>query len=320
MTEERRAGSRLSVLCVGQLAADILVRPVEGMDFAGDTRRVEHIELASGGDCLNVAVALKRLGCTVSFVGKVGEDHWGDFLVSVMDRAGIDHRGLRRTGRAGTCTVVVAIDSQGERSFFYHGGANDLLGPQDVEPGLLEKADAVYVGGTYLLPLLDGEGAAALFRSARARGKLTSMDVTWDTTGRWLSVIAPCLPHLDWFMPSVKEAERITGEHEPAEMAAFLRGRGVSNVVIKLGERGCFVLPEAGPGFAVEAYSTRVVDTTGAGDSFVAGFLAGLLRGWQPRRCAHLACAVAALNIRQVGATAGVPTLQEAVDFMEKSK
>jgi sugar/nucleoside kinase (ribokinase family) len=99
-------------------------------------------------------------------------------------------------------------------------------------------------------------------------------------------------------MPSVKEAERITGRHAPTEMAAFLRERGVANVVIKLGERGCFVLPEAGAGFAVEGYATRVVDTTGAGDSFVAGFLASLLRGWQPRRCARVACAVAALNIR----------------------
>jgi sugar/nucleoside kinase (ribokinase family) len=292
---------------------------VDGMDFSGDTRRVECIELASGGDCLNVAVALKRLGCTVSFAGKAGRDHWGDFLVSVMDRAGIDHRGLRRTGQVGTCTVVVAINSQGERIFFYYGGANDLFGPQDIEFGLVEEADAVYLGGTYLLPLLDGEGAAALFRSARAHGKLTSMDVTWDTTGRWLSVIAPCLPYLDWFMPSAKEAERITGKHLPDEMAAFLQGQGVSNVVIKLGKSGCFVLPEAGPGFTVKAYPARVVDTTGAGDSFVAGFLAGLLRGWQPQRCARLACAVAALNIRHVGATAGVPTFEEAIDFMEKT-
>jgi sugar/nucleoside kinase (ribokinase family) len=101
-------------------------------------------------------------------------------------------------------------------------------------------------------------------------------------------------------------------------MAAFLRDRGVANVVIKLGERGCFVLPAGGQGFVVDAFPTRVVDTTGAGDSFVAGFLTGLLRGWEPRRCARLACAVAALNIRQVGATAGVPTFEEANDFMQK--
>jgi sugar/nucleoside kinase (ribokinase family) len=100
-------------------------------------------------------------------------------------------------------------------------------------------------------------------------------------------------------------------------MAAFLRDRGVGGVVIKLGERGCYVLPAGQPGFFVPAFSVRVVDTTGAGDSFVAGFLAGLLRGWAPERCARLACAAAALNIQKVGATAGMPTFAEAEAFLK---
>jgi len=306
------------VLCVGQLAADILVRPVNRLDFASDTQRVELLELKNGGDCLNVAIGLRRLGCRVGFAGLIGKDHWGDFLASVIEGAGIDHRGLKRTSEAGTCSVIVAINSQGERTFFYHGGANDLFRLEDVDPALVGEAAVVHVGGTYLLPRFDGQGAAALFRGARRQGKLTSMDVTWDTEGRWLTTIAPCLPHLSWFLPSQKEAAWITGREKPENMAAFLRDQGVANVVIKLGERGCFVLPAAGQGFFVGAFPTRAVDTTGAGDSFVAGFLTGLLRGWEPRRCARLACAVAALNIRQVGATAGVPTFDEALNFMEK--
>jgi sugar/nucleoside kinase (ribokinase family) len=307
------------VLCVGQLAADILVRPVDQLDFASDTRRVEPIRLGNGGDGLNVAIGLARLGVSVGFIGLIGEDPWGDFLVSVIDREGIDRRGLKRTGAAGTCSVLVAINSRGERTFFYHGGANDLFAPEHVDPALVAEAEAVHVGGTYLLPRFDGEGAAALFRSARSLGKLTSMDVTWDVTGRWLAVIEPCLPHLDWFLPSVKEAALITGQGGPEDMAAFLRGRGVANLVIKLGERGCYVLPAGEQGFFVPAFPVQVVDTTGAGDSFVAGFLAGLRRGWQPRQCARLACAAAALDIQRVGATAGMPTFAEAGDFMKKA-
>jgi sugar/nucleoside kinase (ribokinase family) len=306
------------VLCAGQLAADILVRPVDRLDFASDTRRVEPIRLSSGGDGLNVAIGLARLGQRVRFAGLVGRDHWGDFLSSVIEREGIDGRGLKRTEEAGTCTVLVAINSQGERTFFYHGGANDRFSLQDVDPAPLADAKAVHVGGTYLLPRFDGEGAAALFRDARAQGKLTSMDVTWDVEGRWLSVIAPCLPHLDWFLPSTKEAARITGRSEPEAMAAFLREQGVGGVVIKLGERGCYVLPTGQAGFFAPAFSVPAVDTTGAGDSFVAGFLAGLLRGWPPERCARLACAAAALNIQKVGATAGMPTFEEASRLMEE--
>jgi sugar/nucleoside kinase (ribokinase family) len=306
------------VLCVGQLAADILVRPVDRLDFASDTRRVEPIRLASGGDCLNAAIGLRRLGLSVGFAGLVGRDHWGDFLASVIEREGIDGRGLQRTEEAGTCTVLVAINSQGERTFFYHGGANDRFSLAEVDPALVAEARAVHVGGTYLLPRFDGEGAAALFRGARAQGKLTTMDVTWDVEGKWLSTIAPCLPHLDWFLPSTKEAGKITGRSEPEDMAAFLRERGVANVVIKLGERGCYVLPAGRAGFFMPAFDVPVVDTTGAGDSFVAGFLTGLLRGWAPERCARLACAAAALNIQKVGATAGMPSMEEASRFMEE--
>jgi len=309
----------MDVLCVGQLAADILVKPVERVDYGVDTLRVEGIDIRNGGDCLNAALCLARLGLSVGFAGLVGRDQLGDYLAGVIDRAGIDGRGLRRTDGAGTCACLVLINSRGDRSFFYHGGANDLFSVDDVDGSLVEDAALVHVGGTYLLPRFDGEGAAALLARARAAGRRTSMDVTWDTTGRWLSLIAPCLPHLSFFMPSVKEAERITGLSEPRDMAAFLLDRGVGTAVIKLGEQGCYVRRQGEPGFSVEAFPTRVVDTTGAGDSFVAGFIAGVVKGWELRDCARLGCAVAALNIQKVGATGGIPTLSAALAFMERS-
>jgi sugar/nucleoside kinase (ribokinase family) len=308
----------MDVLCVGQLAADILVRPVERVDFGVDTKRVDGIDIKSGGDGMNVALGLAKLGNGVGFCGKVGSDQLGDYLAGVLRRAGIDARGLRRTDAATTCSCLVLINQKGDRSFFYHGGANDQFSLGDVDDALVAEASIVHVGGTYLLPLLDGEGAARLFERVRAAGKLTSMDVTWDVTGRWLSVIEPCLRHLSYFMPSIREAEQIAGSSEPREIAAFFEARGVGTTVVKLGEKGCHVKPRGEPGIAVDAFRTRVVDTTGAGDSFVAGFLTGVLRKWDLRRCASFACAVAAMNIRQVGATGGIPTFEEAMKFMER--
>lgn len=308
----------IDVLCVGQLAADIVVRPVENLDFTGDTQRVQLIELKNGGDCLNVAIGLSRLGCRVGFVGKIGRDSWGDFLSSQIDEAGIDKRGLYRTSDAPTCSVIVLIKSSGERTFLYSGGANDTFCLEDIDFNLLEESASVHVGGTYLLPLFDGQGAASLFEQARRMGKRTSMDVTWDTRGRWLETIKPCLPELDFFLPSVKEAARITERDEPEEMARFLQDQGVGNVVIKLGEKGCYLKPADRKGFYLQAFPAKVVDTTGAGDSFVAGFLAGLQRGWNMERCGRFACAVAALNIQSVGATTGAPTYNETLRFIEK--
>ena len=121
-------------------------------------------------------------------------------------------------------------------------------------------------------------------------------------------------------MPSLKEAERITGTGDPGGIAACLHARGVRTVVVKLGDKGCFVQSAGRPGFLVDAFPTDVVDTTGAGDSFVAGFLTGVLRKWDLKECATFACAVAALNIRRVGATAGIPTYDEARRFMQQRK
>lgn len=307
--------SQIDVLCVGQITVDILVNPVNRVDFGLDTQRVELIETRNGGDCLNVAVSLSRLGNQVGFVGKIGEDPFGDFLLDVIDQAGIDRAGLRRTREAPTCSVLVLINSAGDRTFFYHGGANDLFCIEDVDSSFVERTKIVHVGGTYLLPMFDGGGAAHLLAAARSKGKLTSMDVTWDVSGRWLETIEPCLAHLDFFMPSSKEAERITGKNSPPEMAGFFQDLGVKNVVIKLGKAGCYVKAWGEAGFLVDAFKTRVVDTTGAGDSFVAGFLTGVLRKWDFHACARFACAVAALNIQHVGATAGVPTFEHAFRF-----
>jgi len=308
----------IEILCVGQLAADILVRPIDQVVLSGDTQLVEQIELKNGGDSMNVAVGLARLGCQVGIVGRVGDDSWGDYLASVLNREGIEARGLKRTPECGTCVVIVLISGAGERVFFYKGGANDLFSAEDVDYRLVEEASVVHVGGTYLLPRFDGKGAAELFASARSQGKLTSMDVTWDTQGRWLRTIEPCLRHLSYFLPSIREAREITGKSRPEEMAAFLQDRGVENVVIKMGSEGCYVKPFGGSGFFTPAFATQVVDTTGAGDAFVSGFLTGVLRGWDLSACARLACAVAALNIRSVGATEGMPAFQEARKFMEK--
>ena len=307
----------MDVLCVGQLAADVVVWPVERVDYGVDTKRVDGIDIKNGGDCLNVALGLRKLGASVGFSGLVGDDQLGTYLRGVISAAGIDDRGLHTTRDARTCSCLVLIKGGGDRCFFYYGGANDLFSLADVDLGTLGGSSIVHVSGTYLLPKFDGEGAARLFAEARARGKLTSMDVTWDTTGRWLDVIAPCLPHLSFFMPSIREAREMAGTDDPVRIAALFQEKGVRTAVIKLGEKGCYVKHGAEPGFYAAGFPTEVVDTTGAGDSFVAGFLTGVLKGWDVKSSAELACAVAAMNIRAVGATAGIPTFEEARQFMQ---
>jgi sugar/nucleoside kinase (ribokinase family) len=232
----------------------------------------------------------------------------------VFDEHGVDTRGLKLTDDAPTSCAVALVNPQGQRVFIYSGGANDSFCFSDIDTALLDGYSHVHVSGTYNLPAFDGAGCAEFFSLARDKGKMTSMDVTWDTSGRWLSIIEPCLPHLNLFLPSETEARQITGRTEPEHMAAFLRGAGVETAVIKLGDKGAYV-ESAEEGFYQPAYKTSAVDTTGAGDCFAAGFIYFYAMERPLRECAKFASGAASYCVRAVGATDGVPNAEEVLEL-----
>lgn len=307
----------MDILCVGQLVTDILAKPIESIDYTVDTIRVESINVKNGGDCLNTAICLAKLGNDTGVIGKVGNDLFGNFLLEAIKSNGIDARGMIVEEGASTSSVIVSINNDGARVFFYYGGTNDTFMYEDLNTALIDECRIVHVGGTYSLPQFDGNGAAKLFAYAKAKGRLTSMDVTWDTSGRWLSTIKPCLKYLDIFMPSINEARHITGRDKPEDIARFLQDQGVKTVVVKLGRDGCYV-KASDKGFFCPAYDVEVVDTTGAGDSFVAGFLTGVLKGWDLEKCARFASAVSAHCIQHIGATTGIPEFEDIIEFINR--
>jgi len=163
------------------------------------------------------------------------------------------------------------------------------------------------------MPGLDGAPTAGLLAEARRRGVGTSLDTVYDATGRWERV-EPCLPHLDLLTMSLAEAQGMSGEREPASMAAWCRDRGVAVVAVTLGPDGCYV---AGAEFEghLPAFPVRVVDGTGAGDAFAAGILYGRLAGWPLADAARLANAAGALATTALGATEGLLGLGETLAF-----
>jgi sugar/nucleoside kinase (ribokinase family) len=307
------------ILVAGQIVADVLVRPVERVDFTLDTQRVDSFRLVNGGDAMNVAVDLAKLGSSVAFCGRIGADGLGRFLLEKLEALGVEASSVARDAEAPTATCLCLINRAGERCFFYCGGANDRMRQEDVTDAMLKHCRAVHVGGTFLLPGMDGDGTAALLKRAHAAGCRTSMDVTWDTTGRWNSLLSPCYPSLDLFMPSLNEARCIAGTDDPAAIADYFLCRGVRTVVVKLGARGCYVR-EAGQSFYGGIFPVPPpVDTTGAGDAFAAGFLHAGLRSLGLRECAKWGAAAAARAILEVGATDGVPGGRELEAWMKQA-
>lgn len=296
------------IACVGIVVADSIASTVDRVPAGSSLVLVDEVSLHPGGSALNTASVLAAWEQEVSLVANVGDDALGDWLAGVATSRGIDAAQLRRDPEHRTSASVVLVDSAAERVFLHDTGANAALRAEHVDWSRL-GGDALHVAGALVLPELDGEPMAELLAHARGLGLLTSLDTTFDSTGRW-GRVRPSLPHCDLFAPGLDEARAITGCDAPADIAACLVDLGVRRVAVKLGAEGCWVAGEGlsrhVPGFAVHA-----VDGTGAGDAFAAGFLYATLDGRPLEQAARLANAAGALATTGVGALGGATNLAD---------
>ncbi len=310
-----REEKRFDVLCLGIMVADVVALPVSGLPPKGTLATVERMELHTGGCAVNTGISLARLGLRTAVMGKVGSDGFGDYVLSVLRSHGIDVRGVVRDPVNNTSGTMVMVDRDGERTFIHYVGANGALREADIDFDLVRQAGILHIAGHNLMPGFDGEVAARVLERAHAEGVVTSLDTAWDFTGRWLKLIEPCLRHLDLFVPSIEEARQIAGREEPADVAEFFLDYGIRIVALKMGSQGCYVRTRDEE-IRLPVYPVKAVDATGAGDAFAGGFLAGVALGWELERTARLANAVGALCVTAVGATAGVRSLEETIQFM----
>ena len=307
----------LDVLCIGLMCCDIIAKPLGKDIFDIDTHRLDTLKITSGGDALNAAVNMTKLGLKVALIGRTGKDMMGDFICTEAARFGVDIKYIKKSENTSTSTSIVLVEENGERHFAAHGSSNATLVPDDIDDNALKTSRIVHLGSSMALPGLDGKALADIFQKAKTAGAVTSMDATWDSSGKWLSRIDDALYHTDYFMPSILEAKQITGLLKTGDIAEFFRKYNLKTLVIKLGEEGCFVTNYQ-ESFTIPAFrNVTAVDTTGAGDAFVSGFLTGIIRGLSLYDSAQAGNAVAALSVTQAGATTGVRDWNETMTFIE---
>ena len=306
------------VVVLGIVCADVIAKPVNSMPGRGLLVPVDQLELHTGGCATNVGIDLARLGVVCSVLGKIGCDGFGDFVLHTLEQKGVDTSGLRRADGVQTSATVVLVGPDGERSFLHCLGANAKFVSEDVDMELVRSADILVVAGALLMPKLDGEPTAEILRAARECGTVTLLDTAWDASGRWMKSIETCLPFCDYFLPSEAEAAMLSGVTAPEAMAASFVAHGARNVIIKLGDKGCLLRTKDGVIEHVAAPAVLALDTTGAGDAFVAGFTVGLVHGWNASRCAHVAVTVGAMCVTATGASSGVRSFAETVQVMER--
>ena len=287
------------VICVGQAVLDCITRGKEAAPYKPNVYRAETIRLHTGGDAVNEAMALSALGVNVGVVCGLGEDLAGDLLAGALARAGVDTSRVSRLPMdTPIANLQVALD--GSR-LSVNSNATRLEGYR-VNPEAVKGARVVSLASLFRPPLEDIGVIRDLVRAARASGAIVCADTKLPLREPVrLRDLRDVLPMIDYIFPNEKEAACYTGQATLSEMARAITDLGVKNVIVKAGPEGCWVCG-GGESFPLPAVPVpRVVDTTGAGDHFVAGFIAAVLRGESLRACAESGLALAARAISRGG-------------------
>jgi 2-dehydro-3-deoxygluconokinase len=304
--------SRPSTECIvcGTCVADVLVRPVDLTRPIGGGRlfHVEPIEVTTGGIVCNTGTGLRRLGMSVAAASLNGDDLWGRVIRERLAAEGIDATAVEADATLATSTTAVLIEATGERSFAHHVGA-----PRALDLAYIRRQAAAFsrhrlaiVGYFGLLPGLEPALADAL-DIIKAAGCRVALET--GGSGGTLASLAPALPLVDYYVPSLDEARHQTALDDPREIVACYRSHGAAGLVgVKLGARGVLLSPAAGEFVEIPCIPAPgpVADTTGAGDAFLAGLFTGILRDMPIRDAGLLGAATAACCVTGLGATAGL--------------
>lgn len=305
--------SNKAVTVIGAAIIDVLAGPVNEQVFCTGSQPMETTKLSFGGDALNEAVVLARLGVPVELISKVGQDEAGKQVLTYLEVNGVEARNIKQEAGLTTGINIVLVDGKGERHFLTNpNGSLRKLSLEDVEPYVEDAADIVSFASMFVSSMLDIPAMERLFQQVKSKpGRTLVADMTNPKCGEKLEDLKGLLPYIDYFLPNEAEVALLTGVEDPYVNAGLLVEAGVSCAVIKCGSRGCLIRTSKEcieiPAYPVE----RVVDTTGAGDCFAAGFLWGLSQGRSLEVCGRLACATASCTVEHMGATEGIVSVEE---------
>jgi sugar/nucleoside kinase (ribokinase family) len=301
----------VKVVALGAHILDILGRPVTEIPEGQGGTLIEEIRLSPAGAAGGTAVTLAKLGASVVSAGAVGTDDAGAVLVGALERFGVDCSRLVRRDDVQTSATILPIRPNGERPALHVIGANGTYTIEDVPWDEIESAGFLHVGAP---EFLGPENATEILRRAREAGVTTTCDILADGWPELLDMLAPAMEHVDWLMPNEDQAVKLTGVDDPLDAARALLDRGVGSVAMTRGAAGSAIVTSDGVE-SVPAFEVDVVDTTGCGDAFVAGFIRGLSLGRSPRDAAVVGAATASLVATGLGSDAGEFDLDRVLEF-----
>lgn len=303
------------VTVIGPSVIDILAAPFDPDALAKGKRDVDQIRMSFGGDALNESVVLSRLGKKVQLISKIGADEAGRSIRKHLEKEKVSTGHVIVQQGLNTSVNIALVDADGGRKFLMDPHSSQRkLGLEDVLPMLDETAQIVSFASIFISPLFSIEKMEQLFSLIKAAGKTLVSDLTRPKNGETFNDLKVLFPYMDVFVPNDEEIFLLTGEKDPYKNVQMLVDAGVKTAVVKIGKDGCLVGTKDSIVQVLAVTGVKCVDTTGAGDSFAAGFIAGLIEGRDMIDCARLGCAAASCSIEQIGATDGVRSLEQVME------
>lgn len=295
-----RGKMKTDIVCIGQAVIDCITRGREEDPYQKNVFRAESITLSTGGDAANEAFNLAAMGRHVRLVCGLGEDTAGMLMMNEAKRRGVDTSFITVDPSLQTPVANLMVNMEGSRSSV--NSRATMLGEYAPSAEAVKGARIVSLASLFRAPLDKKEVIKAFVFKAKEEGAIVCADTKLPTYRKLsLDDLKDVLPLIDYMFPNENEGAYYTGESGLMEMAEKLRSYGVKNVVIKAGEKGCAARGE-NEGFFMESLPVKAVDSSGAGDSFVSGFLSALLDGKSFRECCASGTAYAAECVQRVGA------------------
>lgn len=311
------------VVSLGIHIADVLGRPVTHIPEGQKLSILEEIRITVAGTAAGTSIDLAKLGMQVFAMGALGEDELGNFVETTMQRYGINTKGLVRKKGVQTSATMLPIRPNGERPALHVPGTSEVLCYDDVDLATIAESDFLHIGGTPLMPKFDGAPMKKVFKYAKEHGVTTTYDLLAMDRPDLLEKVSVCLPYVDYFMPGFEEAVMMCGLSDRKDIIRFFLNRGAKHTVFKMGAEGSSVgwfendqLKE----IRIPALKVPVVDSTGCGDAYCAGFITGLSMGWDLEKAAWLGTAAGALVIQGLGSDAGIVDLESTISFMNSAE
>ena len=307
-------------VCAGIATWDTLFTGVDRDLMSIDGILAKGYYASSGGDAVNAAVSMARLGLRTAVCASLGKDSAADLIIHELEEAGADCSYLHQSEAVHTASPAILVDAEGERHIIRVPDNGNHFFTQDmVSDELLDRSRHLHLASANVLKRLDGKPLGILFARAHAKGLTTSLDASYDREGNWMKNIEDALMNCDIFIPSFQEASIYAGSEDLDEICAFFSRFPLRIFGVKLGEKGVLVTDFREKWIMGTLYQKKPVDTTGAGDAFLAGFVSAWLKGYDIPSCAAFGSAQSYSVLGAVGANASAGTWEDAVKLLAEN-